>query len=205
MNRGHRYSGGILHNPLGLKQRRLFLRFIGKRRRLPTGITSYTEPQSLRSQRGTYMLLLGVNARQHRDIRCRHALRYKPCNPGGDTLGFLLVVIVLGANHARPRTTAGFQTQVVLAFGRSGKNPVRIPHNLRCRAIISAQTDIRSDRREFLGEMQQVITARPGERVDGLRRVPHHADVPVVAQPAGQQTMLKRRNILIFVNGQPSD
>ena len=60
-------------------------------------------------------------------------------------------------------------------------------------------------RGEFGGEVEQVVAAGSGERVDGLCRVAYHADVAVVTEPSGEQPMLQGRDILVFVDGEPCD
>ena len=172
---------------------------------LPAGIPPDPVPQSLTPQRGAHHLLLRVQARQHRALPRLGAALHQPCNRRGHAAGLVRIGGVDGAADPDTALAPRRQPQVVVTVRRSRQHLIGAPHDLRRGTVVDGQIDVGGQRRELVGEAEQIIAARAGERIDGLRGIPHHAHVAVAAQPQSHQPVLQRRDVLIFVHGQPAD
>ena len=205
MDRGHGHTRVIARNPQRLQHGLPPGLPVVQCRTLPSGIATHPEPQPLTPQRRAHHLLLRVEPRQHRAVLRRHPARRQTGDRRGHAGRLVGVRAVHGAADPHAIPAAGIQLQVIGPVRRRPQDAVRAPHDLRGRTVVHGQIDVGRQRGELIGEPQQIVTARPRERVDRLRGIAHHAHVPVIPQPQPHQPMLQRRHILVLVHRQPAD
>ena len=141
-----------------------------------------------------------MDAVQHGHLPPRHAGGSALPQPGNHGLG--LLGLRLGAEHAgrRPRLALGFQPDGS-GDPRSHGHRIGQRHDLRGRAIVAHQPDQLRPGKPA-GEAGEVLGAGPGEGVDGLGWVAHHAQILRIPAPQLQQCLLDGADVLVLVHHQ---
>ncbi|SIN09645.1 Uncharacterised protein [Mycobacteroides abscessus subsp. abscessus] len=151
---------------------------------------------------------LSVGAEQHGDLRGVHPVLVDQVpDVLGDAGGLLLVIGVLEPLRLGSLGSLGAQLQGcgpgpgggVLGGAAGGQQAVGQGHHLRGGAVVAHQPhDLAL--RVTGGELQQVPGGRPGEGVDGLGGVAHHAQLLASTQPVVQEALLQRGDVLVLVH-----
>ena len=89
-----------------------------------------------------------------------------------------------------------FFPNLILVFGYQAIG--RLDNGLRRTVVLFQLKDARAGK--SFGEGQDVVNVRPTERVDALRVVAHHADVPVLGSQLKHDAVLGKVGVLILVH-----
>ena len=144
---------------------------------------------------------LGVGAGQHGERRPRTRRAVPPAQGSRDLPGLVGVGLVVGDGGEGAVGAVGPQVRLVGTPPPVGQDGVGHRQHLARRAVVVEEAHD-PGAPEPVGEAREVAGVGPVPRVDGLVGVADHAEVGAVAEPAGQQLVLRGVDVLELVDEQ---
>lgn len=155
------------------------LRVVGKCGILPSAIPAHAISQMLLGQCLAQDFLLRVDSGENRAIAGRLPRIHQFADARRHTLRFLPIAAIYGFHD--PPSFAPFRAelQIIGPLRRCRKHTIGIVDDLRRGTVVVVQIDVSGERTEFRIEVEQTVATCACERVDGLRRIAHHANIAV--------------------------